>query len=292
MTAPIRVTLPTPDGELAVWSWGAAPAPCIVLVHGWADCGASFGAVARELAADYRVLAPDLRGYGDSSWVANGYWFPDYLRDLEAVFESALVHGPVTLVGHSMGGNVCGLYAGIRPERVASLVLLEGFGLPESRPADAPKRYAQWLDQQREPPGFRDFADAAALLAHLRKLAPRAAPAVLEQVARCWARPVDGGGWRLKMDPRHKRYNPVLYRREEAAACWRATRAPVLLVAGADSDFRARFRGLDPLADAAGHYREARIETLADAGHMMHWERPAAVAALVREAAARGAAEA
>jgi len=290
VTTATRVTLDTPDCALAVWCWGAPTAPVLVLVHGWADCGASFEAVARELAADHRVLAPDLRGYGDSSWLANGYWFPDYLRDLEAVFESSLVHGPVTLVGHSMGGNVCGLYAGIRPARVASLVLLEGFGLPASRPTDAPRRYAQWLDQQREAAGFRDFVDEAALLAHLKKLAPRAADAVLAQVARCWARPVDGGGWRLKMDPRHKHYNPVLYRREEAAACWRATQAPVLLVAGAESGFRARFHGLDPLADAANHYRDVQVETLADAGHMMHWEQPAAVAALLRGAAARAAA--
>ncbi len=287
MTTATRVTLHTPDCALAVWCWGEATAPVVVLVHGWADCGASFEAVARDLAADCRVVAPDLRGYGDSSWLASGYWFPDYLRDLEAVFESPLVHGAVTLVGHSMGGNVCGLYAGIRPARVASLALLEGFGLPDSRPGDAPRRYAKWLDQQCEATGFRDFVDEAALLAHLRKLAPRAEADVLAEVVRCWARPVDGGGWRLKMDPRHKRYNPVLYRREEAAACWRATQAPVLLVAGAESDFRARFRGLDPLVDAARYYHNPRIETLADAGHMMHWERPAAVAALLRDAVAR-----
>ena len=282
-----RATLRTRDCDLAVWCWGATTAPHVVLVHGWADCGASFAAVAAELARDYRVVAPDLRGYGDSAWVGSGYWFPDYLRDLDALLDSPLVSGPVTLVGHSMGGNVCGLYAGVRPSRVASLVLLEGFGLPESRPADAPKRYAQWLDQEREAPGFRDFDDEAALLAHLRKLAPRAEASVLAHVARCWARPVDGGGWRLKMDPRHKRYNPVLYRREEASACWRATTAPVLLIAGDDSDFRRRFHGLDPLADAARHYRDVRIETIAEAGHMMHWEQPRNVAALVRAAVAR-----
>jgi len=287
VSAATRATLRTPDCELAVWCWGSDAAPAVVLVHGWADCGASFGAVARELARDFRVVAPDLRGYGDSSWVANGYWFPDYLRDLEAVLDSTLVRGPVTLVGHSMGGNVCGLYAGIRPARIASLALFEGFGMPDSRPDDAPTRYAAWLEQQAEAPGFRDFADEAALLAHLQKLAPRADAGVLAEVAHCWARPLGDGGWRLKMDPRHKHYHPVLYRREEAAACWRATRAPVLLVAGAASDFRTRFRSLDPLEDVARHYHDVRVETIPDAGHMMHWEQPAAVATLVRAAAAR-----
>jgi len=79
--------------------------------------------------------------------------------------------------------------------------------------------------------------------------------------------------------------NAVLYRRAEAAACWAATTAPVLLAAGAESDFRERFRGLDPLLDAAAHYRECRVETIARAGHMMHWEQPARLAALIRSAA-------
>ncbi len=286
MIEPVCTTLRSADVELAVWCWGDAAAPPIVIVHGWADSGASFAAVASDLARDHRVIAPDLRGFGDSAWPAHGYWFPDYLRDLDAVIESPLVNGPVTLIGHSMGGNVCGLYAGVRPLRVASLGLFEGFGMPDSRPQDAPKRYTTWLDQHGEPLGFRDFADFPTLLDHLRKLAPRAMPAVLEQVARCWARPVDGG-WRLKMDPRHKLFNPVLYRREEAAACWRATTAPVLLVTGEASDFRARFRGLDPQSEAAAHYREVRVAQIAGAGHMMHWEQPAAFAALVRDAASR-----
>ena len=280
----MRTTLRGADVELAVWCWGDAAAPPIVIVHGWADCGASFGAVASDLARDYRIIAPDLRGFGDSAWTPHWYWFPDYLRDLDVVLESPLVDGPVTLIGHSMGGNICGLYAGVRPLRVASLGLFEGFGMPDSRPTDAPGRYAAWLDQHGEPPGFRDFADFPTLLEHLRKLAPRAALAVLDDVARCWARPVDGG-WRLKMDPRHKLFNPILYRREEAAACWRATTAPVLLVAGDESDFRKRFRGLDPLADAAAHYRDARTAQIVGAGHMMHWEQPGEVAALIRDAA-------
>lgn len=284
--AVVRAAVRAADLELAVWCWGDEAAPPVVLVHGWADCGASFLAVARALAADFRVLAPDLRGFGDSGRAAHGYFFPDYLGDLDALLASPLVAGPVTLVGHSMGGNVCGLYAGVRPARVASLVLLEGFGMPDSRPEDAPRRYAAWLDRQGEASGLRDFDDFDALCAHLAKLAPRATRATLEEVARCWASPLGDGGWRLKMDPRHKRVNPVLYRRAEAAACWRATTAPVLLAAGDESDFRARFRGLDPLLDAQSHYRRCRVETITRAGHMMHWEQPLAVAALVREAAA------
>lgn len=281
---PRRASVSTADAELAVWCWGKDRAPAIVLVHGWADCGTSFASVARLLADDFRILAIDLRGFGESTWPAQGYWFPDYLRDLDALFNSPLVRGPVTLVGHSMGGNVCGLYAGVRPENVARLVLLEGFGLPPSKPGDAPRRYREWLDQEPEAPRWRDFASFDTLLSHLRKLAPRATAPVLEEVAHAWARPHDAG-WQLKMDPRHKRMNPVLYRREEAIACWRATLAPVLLVAGDSSDYLSRFRDLNPLTDAASHYANHQTATVADAGHMLHWEQPDAVARLVRSAA-------
>jgi pimeloyl-ACP methyl ester carboxylesterase len=284
---PQATLIELPDTTLRVWQWGAAHSPPVVLVHGWADSGATFEFVAQHLAADYRVIAPDLRGFGESALARRSYWFADYLRDLDAVLDATVGHQPVTLVGHSMGGNVCGLYAGVRPARVASLVLLEGFGMPPTTPAGAPARYARWLDQQATPPVLRDFVDLASLLKHLRRLAPAASDAVLLAVVPRWAQALPDGGLRLRMDPQHKAVNAVLYRRDEAAACWRATLAPVTLVAGAASDFATRFAGMDPMADCASHYREVTQHTLADCGHMMHWEQPAAVAALIRAAASR-----
>ncbi len=287
MQGPARSEVVLDDATLAVWQWGKPTSPAIVLVHGWGDSGATFEAVATHLEGDFRLIAPDLRGFGESSASGRPYWFPDYLRDLDAVVDATVGSRPFTLVGHSMGGNVAGIYAGVRPGRVASLVLLEGFGMPPTQPADAPDRYRRWLDQQQETPQLRDFVDESTLLNHLQRLAPAAAPEVLASVLPRWARSLPEGAWRLRMDPVHKAVNATLYRREEAAACWRATTAPVVLVAGEVSDFAGRFKGLDPMADCAAHYAQASCHVLPGAGHMMHWERPAEVAALVRAAAER-----
>lgn len=287
LPAPRRLELDLPFRPLVVWEWGDPHAPPIVLVHGWGDSGATFEFVATGLAGDHRLIAPDLAGFGESPAAPGDYWFPDYLQDLEGVLDATVGTTPVTLVGHSMGGNVCNLYAGVRPARIASLVLLEGFGLPPTRPDEAPGRYARWLDQRHGEPALRDFATLETLHRHLRRLAPTASSDILAAIAPRWAEPVAGGAWRLRMDPRHKGGHAVLYRREEAAACWRNTTAPVMLVAGTKSDFFTRFEGFDPIADCAAHYARCTTHWLEGAGHMMHWEQPQAVSTLIREAASR-----
>lgn len=280
----------TRDGcRLAVWRWGSPQAPPLLLVHGWGDTGATFQFIADELSRRYHVIAPDLRGFGDSDWNAGGYWFPDYLADLDALIAAFGAGRAIALVGHSMGGNIAGLLAGVRPERFSHVVLLEGFGLPPTRPEQAPGRYRRWLDGLQSPPLLRDFESAAALRAHLAKLAPRAPESTLDYVATCWARALPGDGWRLKMDPAHKRVNPVLYRREEAAACWSATTAPVLLVGARESTILERYPRLDAMNELSTRYRDSRQCWIDEAGHMLHWEQPAAVAALIGEFLAEGA---
>ena len=285
LLSPRRLSLELPLRPLVAWEWGDPHAPPIVLVHGWGDSGATFEFVAAALARDYRLIAPDLAGFGESPAARDEYWFPDYLQDLDGVLDATVGTAPVTLVGHSMGGNVCNLYAGVRPTRVASLVLLEGFGLPPTTPDEAPTRYARWLDQRHTTPALRDFDNLETLQRHLRRLAPTVEPEALAVIAQRWARPVGEGAWRLHMDPRHKGGHAVLYRREEAAACWRATTAPVTLVAGTKSDFFDRFNGFDPMADCAAHYHRCTSHWLEGCGHMLHWEQPLAVAALIRTAA-------
>lgn len=267
--------------RLTVWEWGHRAQPPIVCVHGWGDTGASFAFVAAHLAESFHVIAPDLRGFGASAWASDGYWFPDYLADLEVVLDHFVPDGPFVLVGHSMGGNIAGLYAGVRPERVSRLVLLEGFGMPPTRADQAPGRYRRWLDELRADNPLRDFESREALVAHLRKLAPHAPDGVLETLVELWARPVEGQRWRLKMDPAHKRVNPVLYRREEASACWAQTLAPVLLISARQSDIATRFPRFDVMTEASTRYRDARQAWVDGAGHMLHWEQPRAVAALV-----------
>ncbi len=267
--------------RLRVLEWGRPSSDPVVILHGWGDSAATFAPMAETLAARWRVIGPDLRGFGGSGWADGGYWFPDYLGDLDTVMESCAGSAPCALIGHSMGGNVAGLYAGVRPERIRALALLEGFGLSAIAADAAPARYRDWLEQRGRAPLLRDFDDRAALLAHLRRLAPRAPDGVLDLVAEAWAMPVGQGAWRLRMDPRHKRLNPVLYRRDEAAACWAATTAPVLLVYGLESDLSSRVGDRDPVQAIAACYRDVRIGSVPQAGHMLHWEQPAVLAAML-----------
>ena len=142
--------------------WGETGAPKLFMLHGWMDVSASFQFLVDALQDDWQVIAPDWRGYGLSAWgPADCYWFPDYMGDLDRLLAQFQPEAPVTLIGHSMGGNIASMYAGVRPQRVARLVNLEGFGMSRSEPAKAPARYAKWLAQLGDKPGFRDYADFA-----------------------------------------------------------------------------------------------------------------------------------
>jgi len=263
--------------DFVVHEWGAEDGPLLVYLHGWGDCGPTFQFVVDELVGRWRVVAPDLRGFGDSRVESTAYWFPDYLADLDRWLDHFSPAQPVCLVGHSMGGNVAGLYAGARPQRVAAFVNLEGFGLPDRRADEAPGRYREWLDAARTLDGFATYRDFGQLAARLERRHPRLGSARAGFVARCWGVEADGEV-RLKADPVHKLPNPVLYRRAEAEACWRAIEAPTLLLAGHDSEIRRAILAEGAaLADAVPVPGSVIVE-LAEAGHMLHFDQPAAVA--------------
>jgi len=265
--------------------WPSAGAPKLVLLHGWMDVSASFQFLVDELRGEWDVHAPDWRGYGLTEWAkADCYWFPDYLADLDFILDA--IHGdqPVNLVGHSLGGNVAALYAGSRPERVARLVNLEGFGLPQTRPEQAPARYARWLDELHERPQLRPYASFAVLEERLRTGNPRLTAERAHFLARHWGREDESGQVVLRGDPAHKIVNPQLYRYEEALACWREVVAPVLWVEGALSGTVQRLK-MDSaqVAERRAAFRDLRHATVPDAGHMLHHDQPRAVAALIEE---------
>ncbi|HSO06368.1 MAG TPA: alpha/beta hydrolase [Pelomicrobium sp.] len=257
-----------------VRSWGDADAPPLVLLHGWMDVSASFQFLVDALAGRWHCLAPDWRGFGLSGWAADGYWFPDYLADLEALLDALARAAPVPLVGHSMGGNIACLYAGVRPARVSHVVSLEGFGLAPTRPDEAPGRYARWLDELKTVPEFSHYPSPDAVKRRLQKNNPRLRDEQAAFLARHWAQ-VAADGAELRSDPRHKRPNPVLYRLEEAMACWRRIAAPVLFVRGAESPASRLIEAApEAYAERTACFARLREEVLADAGHMLHHDQP------------------
>jgi pimeloyl-ACP methyl ester carboxylesterase len=259
-------------------------APKVVLLHGWMDVSASFQFMVDALRSRWDVYAPDWRGYWLTEWgKADCYWFPDYIADLDRLL-GELDAFPANLVGHSLGGNVAALYAGIRPQRVARLVNLEGFGMAATRPEQAPGRYARWLEELRDPPEFRPYENFAALAERLRRNNVRLSEDKAQFLAQHWGKEVEGKGVVLRADPAHKIVNPVLYRYEEVRACWREVTAPVLWVEAEHTETPRRLKLNDhDLAGRRAAFRDLRHVTVRDAGHMLHHDQPAAVARLLEE---------
>ena len=282
--APRQETLRLRGVEHHLTCWGPRAAPGsapLVFLPGFLDTGATFQFVVDALAREQPIVAPDWRGFGGSSWNGGPYWFPDYFADLDALLDAIAPQAPVTLVGHSMGGNIACLYGGVRPQRVARIVNLEGFGLPRSSPEAAPERIRRWLDQLLEPPRFSEYDSLEQFAAVLMRRNPRLAAAHAAFVAACWASPLTQGRYTVGADPAHKLVNPVLYRRDEAEACWRRCVAPVLLVLGGQSELRSAL-GADCTDEYfRGIYPQLQIARLPQVGHMMHHEDPVAVARLI-----------
>ncbi len=259
--------------------------PPLVMLHGWMDVGASFQFVVDALHAERFVIAPDWRGFGLSeSPRADCYWFPDYLGDLDALLDALLPGQPIDLLGHSMGGNIAMIYAGVRSARVRRLVNLEGFGMPESRPEQAPKRYLQWLDGLKQAQQLRSYDSLDAVATRLRKTNPLLLPERAAWLAPRWSRQRDDGRWEILGDPAHKLANPVLYQKDEVLECWKLIAAPLLWVEGDRTD-TARWWG-NRYSKEEFHQRLAVVprvakQLLSPAGHMLHHDQPKALAALL-----------
>ncbi|MGE0311278.1 MAG: alpha/beta fold hydrolase [Lautropia sp.] len=270
--------------RLREWQVGATPAPLLVLLHGYMDVSASFQFLVDCLRRRWRVVSFDWRGFGASeSGRADSYWFPDYLGDLDAVLDALSPAEPVRLVGHSMGGNIAMIYAGVRPRRVAGLVNLEGFGLKTAGPALAPARYAEWLDSLRRPMRLRDYPSRDAVAERLMTTNPRLPLDKARFLAAHWAAPDPKGRQVVRADPAHRRVNPVLYRLDEVLACWRAIEAPVLWVSSDADDASHRFTRTAEYRQRLTAIARLTEKEVADAGHMLHHDQPAAVARLVEE---------
>ena len=270
--------------DLHLTRWGPPPADGagpVLLLHGWLDAGATFQFMVDVLKQERPLAALDWRGFGDSEWTHESYWFPDYLADLDTLLDQLSPAAPARLVGHSMGGNIASLYAGVRPERVRCVVNLEGFGLPRTHPEQAPARLRKWLDQLKTPAARKEYESLEQLADIIRTRYPRFSAAHAAFVAAAWGKVDAGGKVRLAGDPRHHWVNPVLYRREEAEACWREMRAPLLMLLGEESEHHAKLGADGTTASFRAIFPNIEIAHVAGAGHMLHIERPDSVAPLV-----------
>ncbi len=266
----------------AVHTWGDPDATPVFLLHGLLDTGMSFQFIADAMTDEWYLIAPDWRGFGESEWNRQGYWFPDYLADLDTLIDHYSQALPVRLVGHSMGGNIACLYAGIQSERVSHLVSLDAVGLHDTDPAVAPARYRTWLAQLKQLQAFSHYSELEQLTAHIDKLAPGISKARARFIAETWSKPVDGGGYTVKADPAHRRVIPVLYRRQEARSCWKNISARTLFIFGEQSRFYRSYHEHAYQQDCQECFRHLSEQSVAEAGHMLHWQQPEKLAGILQ----------
>ena len=269
--------------ELAVCEWGAAAAPAVVCCHGWLDQGAAWDRVAVALVSrGYRVVAPDHRGHGGSAWTPPGttYHFMEYVADLDVLMASLGLEAAL-LVGHSMGGTIASLYAGLRPARVRGLVLLDGLGPPAVTVADAADQATTFLDHSAVQSGpsprvHRPLPSLDSAVERLRGPNPSLPLAHAQALAR--RATVDGpGGLVWRWDPLHRTRAAVAYDEARHLEILGRVDAPVVVAIGADGWY-GHLPGLPGRIERLGAVRA--VEHVA-CGHDLHHAVPERIAAWV-----------
>ncbi len=288
-----------------VHHWGTPQpgVPSLLMLHGWMDVGASFQFVVDALEsttlAGRHMVAPDWRGYGLTHHVSNtarrcqgddtdNYWLPDYMADLDFLMDHVSPNAQVDLLGHSLGGNVVMSYAGVRAKRIRRLINLEGFGMPETQPAQAPTRYAQWFDQLKQfhqgEMALRAYPALSGVASRLMKTNPRLSQDKADWLAQHWSAKNTAGEFEILGDPAHKIVNANLARLEETLALYQRISMPLLAIEASDDSMTGWYKGRYTLADYHERLKQVpqvRIERIEDAGHMLHHDQPAQLAALL-----------
>lgn len=279
------------DYHVRLWGEPGPGKVPLVMVHGWMDVAASYQFVVDAFQDEHFVIAPDWRGYGLTKGPqTDSYWFPDYLADLDFLLDHYCPASAVNLVGHSMGGNVAMLYAGSRPQRIRRLVNLEGFGMAATRPAEAPRRYAKWMDElkafHRGETALRTYDSAEGVARRLMKTNRRLSQDKADWLARHWAAPDDSGQWHVLGHAAHKITHAQLYRVDEVLEIYKAVAAATLCVEAEDDSLSRWWGGKYTLAEYHGRLKslpdvqQARVR---DAGHMLHHDRPEHLAELIEK---------
>ena len=277
------------DYHVQVWGEPGPGKTPLVMVHGWMDVAASYQFVVDAFSEDHYIIAPDWRGYGKTKVPkTDNYWVPDYLADLDFLLDHYAPDQPVNLVGHSMGGNVVMLYGGVRPQRIRRLVNLEGFGMPATIPAQAPGRFATWMDELKKLHAgemeLKAYDSADGVARRLMKTNPRLGADKATWLASHWAAENADGSGSILGDAAHKLTSAQLYRVEEVLAIYQRLTMPVLAVEASDNSLDMWWKGKFTLAEYHERLKvvpQAEIARIEDAGHMMHHDQPEVLAALI-----------
>lgn len=252
--------------------WGNHDKPTLVLVHGGRDHARSWDWVAEELCKDWRVIALDNRGHGDSDWVNDGnYLVDDMVYDLAQLIHQLGVD-PVTIVSHSMGGNISLRYAGTFPDKVRKIVAIEGLGgspehKAERRAKPFPERMAERIADKRKAAG-RTPRKYESIKAAFARMIEENSYLTEEQARHLTIHGVnrnEDGTYSWKFDPHLNVWPTEDIADEFLHQTWAAITAPTLLLYGADS------WASNPEGDGRlDHFANAEVIEFENAGHWLH----------------------
>lgn len=252
--------------------WGNHDAPPLVLVHGGRDHGRSWDWVAQELRHDWHVVAPDLRGHGDSAWSPDGtYEIAAFVYDLAQLVHQ-LDRSPVTIVAHSLGGNVSLRYSGLYPGTVRKLVAIEGLGpspkvRAEREAVPYAERWRKWIEAKRNAAG-RLPKRYVSVEEALERMRTENAYLTEEQARHLTVHGVnrnEDGTYSWKFDNHLNIWPFADIPESELHALWTAIACPTLLLYGANS------WASNPEKDGRiRHFRNAEVVEFENAGHWLH----------------------
>jgi pimeloyl-ACP methyl ester carboxylesterase len=254
--------------------WGNEEKPPLLLLHGGRDHARSWDWVARELRADYHVIAPDLRGHGDSAWSIGGqYTLPEFVLDVAQLIDT-LSLAPLRIVSHSMGAAVSLFYAGVFPEKVSKLVAIEGMKIPDEvrsrMDLEIWESTANWITavregSRRQPRRYASIDEAAA---RMQKENPHLSPAQARHLTIHGVARNEDGSFTWKFDNGSRALFPQRMPTDTQQRLWQRIECPTLLVHGTES-----WHG-DPSSDGrADHIRNSSVVAFERAGHWVHHDR-------------------
>ena len=272
LTGPISNSFISQRLRLNYVDWGNEAAPPLLLIHGGRDHCRSWDWVAEKLRDDWHVIAPDLRGHGDSAWSPEGnYDMHAFVYDLAQLIHQ-LDLSPVTIVSHSMGGNIAIRYTGLYPENVRKLVAIEGLGpspkmLAEREAQGLPNRFRKWIEDKRNAAG-RQPKRYPTLESAFERMKAENSYLTDEQARHLTINGIsrnEDGSWSWKFDNYLNIWSSFDIPQADLEKLWEAITCPTLLLYGANS------WASNPETDGRSrHFKNAEIVEFENAGHWLH----------------------
>ena len=252
--------------------WGNDDAPPMLLIHGGRDHCRNWDWVAEAFRNDYHIIAPDLRGHGDSQWLLGGSYDPvDYVYDIAQLLHQRN-HTPVTIIGHSLGGSISLLYSGLYPETVTRLVSIEGMGPPPeifeqriNQPVN--HRLDAWVKNLRQISGRipRRYGSLEDAYERMQTENPHLTEEQARHLTIHGSIQNEDGTYSWKFDNYVRALAPVGLPQEEQVELYSRITCPTLLFRGTES------WAADPATDGrVAYFKDARVANIEGAGHWVH----------------------